>query len=589
MPVSTNTKSILASLLLTGVFACTADAGGDEGFERQENRLQNAPVALSQLTKVSRVSYAPTTPGTALNTERRLSFVSGDLGETLAPVAQTFKIAESNLRLLKSNSDNFGGVVEHFEQSRNGLRVVGGDLRVTRNSLGKIIAATGSSWGDESISAQPSFDSDEAGLLALASTAGATSSSVAELVYIAPSDGSEPRLAWTYFVTGTLGELPVLDEVFVDAHSGIIVDRHPHIHRSRDRDTYNANGQQAQGTLARSENTGATGNTEVDQAHDAAGVTYDCFQALFSRDSYDGQGATMSSIANFGQNFQNAYWDSQNLVMVYGAGFAVKDVGTHEVGHAVTTTTADLVYQNEPGALNEAWSDIFSAACDAHSKGSVSSATWSLGEEMQSGAFRFMANPTNDGYSADYYPERLILPNTEDGDYGGVHGNSGIANLAFYLLSQGGTHPRNSTSTSVTPVGIDKAGQVFYRALTGYMNTNTDFAGARAATEAAAAEIYGENTSEVISVSEAWFAVGVGGEPAERIEEPEPEEEGSGEGGGNGTGEGGGGEGGGTGGGEPYAGDVTGGCSTTGSQSPIGAAMLFLFGAFAMRFRRRQN
>ncbi len=542
-------------------------ADGDGDFEGRESQLQNTP-GLAQLSNVRRVSYARSAG--AQSEAPRLTFVSGNLGLALAPIAESFQVQASDLRLLKSTPDNFGGLVEHFEQTRNGLRVVGGDLRVARNAAGAIIAATGSSWGEVAISAEPSVDIVVAGELAMAETAGASASSDAELVYIAPSTGAAPRLAWSYFITGTYGQLPVLDEVFVDAHTGVIVDRHPHIHQARNRSTNNANGQENFGSLARSEGAGAIGDPDVDLAHDAAGIAYDCLQSLFGRDSYDDRGATMSSVANYGQNFQNAYWDSANEVMVYGAGFAVVDVGTHEVGHAVTTNTANLVYQNEPGALSEAWSDIFSAVCDAYSKGSVSASTWSLGEEMQAGAFRFMATPTDDGYSSDYYPERLILPNTENGDFGGVHSNSGIANLAFYLASQGGAHPRVA-SDAVVGMGIDKAGQVFYRALTTYMNSNTDFAGARAATEAAATEIYGENSSESVSISEAWYAVGVGDPPPIRTVEPdEPDEPG------------------GTDGTEPFAGDLTGGCSTSGSQSPIGAALLFLLVACALH-RRRQG
>ncbi len=580
-------KSFLASFVLAGVAACSTGTDASDGdFEGDESRLQNTPdlaqtPGLGQLDNVRQVSYARTAG--AQSEAPRLTFISGNLGRALAPIAESFQAEVSDLRLLKSTPDNFGGLVEHFEQTRNGLRVVGGDLRVTRNAAGTIIAAAGSSWGELALSAEPSFDMVAAGELAMTATTGASASSDAELVYIAPSTGEAPRLAWAYFITGTHGQLPVLDEVFVDAHSGVIVDRHPHIHQARNRSTNNANGQENYGNLARSEGGGATGNQEVDLAHDAAGITYDCFQSLFGRDSYDDRGATMSSVANFGQNFQNAYWDSENEVMVYGAGFAVKDVGTHEVGHAVTTNTANLVYQNEPGALNEAWSDIFSAVCDVYSKGSVSASTWSLGEEMQAGAFRFMATPTDDGYSADYYPERLIRANTEEEDFGGVHGNSGIANLAFYLASEGGTHPR-VTSDTVVGMGIDKAGQVFYRALTTYMNTNTDFAGARAATEAAATEIYGENSSESVSVSEAWYAVGVGGPAPVRAVEPDPD---PGEGD-DGTGGSGSGTGDGSGGTEPFAGDLTGGCSTSGTQSPIGTALLFLLAAFALR-RRRQG
>jgi vibriolysin len=86
-----------------------------------------------------------------------------------------------------------------------------------------------------------------------------------------------------------------------------------------------------------------------------------------------------------------------------------------------------------------------------------------------------MNNPTADGDSYDYYPERY----TGTSDYGGVHLNSGIANLAYYLLCQGGTHPRGKTTTVVTAIGMTKAEQIFYRAPDHPLTTSTNFQGAR--------------------------------------------------------------------------------------------------------------
>ena len=125
-----------------------------------------------------------------------------------------------------------------------------------------------------------------------------------------------------------------------------------------------------------------------------------------------------------------------------------------------------------------------------------------------------MNNPTQDGYSADYYPERLYpsCTPTSSNDYCGVHGNSGIANLAFYLLSQGGTHPRCKTTVSVPAIGITKAEQIFYRALTtGLMTSTTNFQGARNATKTAAEQLYGASAAEVTAVTACWDAVGAPG------------------------------------------------------------------------------
>ena len=126
-----------------------------------------------------------------------------------------------------------------------------------------------------------------------------------------------------------------------------------------------------------------------------------------------------------------------------------------------------------------------------------------------------MDDPTRDGRSSDYYPER------EDGDSCTptgmndncwVHRNSGIANLFFYLLSQGGSHPRQKTTVLVLGIGIEKAQQIWYRALTAYMVPDSTFADARSATARAAADLYaGSCSPEWIAVQKGWDAVGVPG------------------------------------------------------------------------------
>ncbi len=564
MPSNPTCKNILASVLFAGLAACSS--GEEVGVIKQSL----AGTSVGHLPSVTRFIAAG--DGT-----QRTAFIAGNLGAQLAPVLEGFGMSHSELHRIDSKEDALGIVVERYEQLRNHLRVVNGDLRITRNASGEILSATGTSWDEKTPLIEPTLSVQRANQIAIEQTVGANVASQGELVYIAPSSGSAPVLAWQYAVSGEHEGMPVLDEVFVDAATGEVVDRHPQIHNVRNRNTYNANGLEDYGDLVRNENSANSGNQDVDLAHAAAGVTYDCLQNVFGRDSFDGNGAEMASIANFGQNFQNAFWSSEDNVMVYGAGFAVQDVGTHEVGHALTTYTANMVYQNEPGALNEAWSDILSAVCDANQKGSVSSATWSLGEEMQGGAFRFMDNPAQDGFSSDFYPTRVI---TEE-DQGGVHYNSGIANLAFYMLSQGGTHPRAATSVQVEGVGIEIAGAVFYRALTTYMNVNSDFAAARAATEQAADDLYGAGSANSISVSEAWSAVGVGGPAPVRPEpEPEPEEPGDGE-----TGPGNGPDGQGF----DDPGDIVGGCSTSGSSAPLLPSFLLMLGALVVGRRRKSK
>jgi Zn-dependent metalloprotease len=226
----------------------------------------------------------------------------------------------------------------------------------------------------------------------------------------------------------------------------------------------------------------------------------------------------LNAVAHYSQNYNNAFWDGTE--MIYGDGDGVLmsplslalDVVAHELTHAVTQYTSALVYQNQPGALNEAMSDILGSSCEAWKAGGVSSKTWMIGEDIwkpatPGEAMRYMNNPTKDGVSSDYYPERYLGTK----DKGDVHWNSGIANLAYYLVVQGGRHPRAKTNFTVTGIGIDKARAIFYRADSQYLSSNSAFADARAATAQAAADLY--SAAEVSTVNWAWATVGVGDAP----------------------------------------------------------------------------
>lgn len=90
-----------------------------------------------------------------------------------------------------------------------------------------------------------------------------------------------------------------------------------------------------------------------------------------------------------------------------------------------------------------------------------------------------------------------------------------VANHFFYLLAEGSA-PTNGQPGSptcngaiVTGIGRDKAGAIWYKALTMYMTSRTDYQGARTATIQAASALYGANSVEVATVSNAWSAVGV--------------------------------------------------------------------------------
>jgi MYXO-CTERM domain-containing protein len=576
----------LGTLLLLAT-ACEPEPG--EGATQSAVRAVPAHPDVADLPRVT---------GLATTDTGAVRFVTGALGTDQARLEAAFSLAGSDLSLADRRSDSLGYIHERYAQTRAGLPVVGGDLRVSRDVSGTIVAASAAPWDGDAPSTA-SIPASQATELAYATTDGAAGASAADLVYVAPSTGGAPVLAWRSRVTGTRADgVPIVDDVFVDAVTGALVDRHPRVHTARNRLTHDAGGGQNfdPANPARSEGDPALGDIDIDLAHDAAGLTYDCLSELFERDSFDGLGADLVSVAHVGEvdengdivgPLRNAFWNGQ--LMAYGEGFAVIDIGSHELGHAVTERTAGLIYQNESGAMNEAMSDILAAICDAHEAGAVSASTWSIGEDLNIdgiiGPFRFMDDPQADQLSSDHYEARMITRLEDfaainggvapgpDFDNGGVHFDSGIANLAFFLLTEGGTHPRDATDQEVVGIGIEAAGQIFYRALTEYMNVSSDFAAARLATEQAAVDLFGPDSDEFISVEEAWFSVGVGAEPSVRPEpEPDPDEDGDGDGDGD----------------ENQGPSVTGGCSTGSGGGSSG--LLWLLGVLAvLPFTRRRR
>jgi bacillolysin len=239
-------------------------------------------------------------------------------------------------------------------------------------------------------------------------------------------------------------------------------------------------------------------------AHYYAGVTFDYYKDTFGRISYDDNGAELHSTVHYSRSYNNAFWNGAQ--MVYGDGdgstfvelSGALDVVAHELTHAVTDSTADLIYQNESGAINESMSDIFGTLTEFHANNNPD---WLVGEDIYTpgtdgDALRSMSDPNIDHYTVRYQ-------GTDDN--GGVHWNSGIINKAAYLLSEGGTH----YGVTVSGIGKDKMGEIFYRSLTQYLTASSNFSHLRAAAVQSATDEFGANSSEVASVHQAFDAVGV--------------------------------------------------------------------------------
>ncbi|NVJ21735.1 MULTISPECIES: M4 family metallopeptidase [Myxococcus] len=266
------------------------------------------------------------------------------------------------------------------------------------------------------------------------------------------------------------------------------------------------------------EKTDSARNKDAVDAQYGAQATYDFYKEVLGRDSIDGKGEKLISDVHVGKDFANAFWDGEK--MNYGDGdgdqfgsLTTLDIAGHEITHGLTERTAGLEYRNESGALNEAFSDIMGVGVEWHASQTNDAVKfdWTVGEDTYTpnngdptDGLRDLSDPSSDGMSPDNYSKRY----KGSQDNGGVHINSGIANNAFYLLSEGGKNRTSGTEVK-DGIGIEKGLKIYSRALSFYMTPQTNFAQAKEATYKAAQDLYGKDSVEAAKVLESWAAVGV--------------------------------------------------------------------------------
>jgi Zn-dependent metalloprotease len=219
--------------------------------------------------------------------------------------------------------------------------------------------------------------------------------------------------------------------------------------------------------------------------------TYDYYLERHQRNSLNGKAGDMVAIVRVKRGFRNAFWSGKAMYFGDGQPFAASlDVVAHELTHGVIDHTAKLVYQNQSGALNEAFADIFGEMVEARKNAKND---WLLGTNVGEIA-RSMSRP-EDHSQPSHMNNYQHLPNTEDGDNGGVHVNSGIINHAYYLFAQN--------------VGIKDAEKIFYRALSQHLLKNSQFVDARLAVLDSAKELFGDNSTQVQKAAEVFDRVGI--------------------------------------------------------------------------------
>ena len=222
--------------------------------------------------------------------------------------------------------------------------------------------------------------------------------------------------------------------------------------------------------------------------------TFEYFSQTHSLSGTGAPSKQVSVITDFRDGSEdNAFWFSDTIAL--GAGGSLNnvagslDVMAYEIVHGVIEYSSGLRYENQSGALNESFADIFGAMVDRDN--------WAVGEDLNGQGIRSLQDPTRFGDSAHMNNFRK-LPNTQEGDWGGVHTNSGIPNRAYYLLAEGLTLEGLGSS-----IGKDKAEKLAYSTMVN-LTRDSDFQAAAALMLTSAEARYGEESPESLAVVAAW-------------------------------------------------------------------------------------
>ncbi|MBN3553106.1 peptidase M4 family protein [Fictibacillus nanhaiensis] len=469
---------------------------------------------------------------------------------------------EKHLKVNDVQKDELGMTHIRFNQAVNGFSVEGSEVIVHYNKNNEIVSVNGrtnQTISNETVATASSLTSEKALQTALASVK-APKELIAEPsteLVIYPFENKN-HLAYKVNVN-FMGEEPGNWFVFVDAKTGNVIDQfnglmHADEHKTQTGSGLGVNGEHRKLHITRvkepqsgtrfaladyshgnlegiftydatsdwdsSNDKIYTGNSasftsDYDRAavdaHYNSEKVYDYYLNEHGRNSLDGEGMAINSYVHMGVDYNNAFWNGR--YMAYGDGdgeffiplSAGLDVAAHEMTHGVITHTANLAYRNQSGALNESFADVFGALVD--------DSDWEMGEDIMAPAAKadgvtrlrslsdpnsvVVSNPQRAAYGSGVYPahmdEYYNMPLNVDN--GGVHVNSSITNHAAYLIGE--------------ELGREKLGKIYYRALSVYLTSNSNFSEARQAIVQAATDLYGSGSAEVTAVNAGFDAVGI--------------------------------------------------------------------------------
>ena len=526
--------------LSLGASARPAESGSHAAFVRLQARssgaltvnwdtLSDTPNFLSGRQPVTRLPYQPT----AAEAGTPVAIARGFLDDNRA----LFKLRSvaADLQFLRNEADKqLGWSHVRLAQVYQGIPVFGRQLVVHLDAQNQVVAVTGQFRPEIDLNTEPQVIKADAEKIALddllnvqleldeRSRVKATVLHDKTQLTIYLDQNDQPRLTW--YVTVLTGSPLGQWRYFVNARRASIVHVCDDAAHDKRRMTYSAdNSSDLPGRLLIDE--GERSKDLIAQAaHDAAGKVYAYYFNTFKRDGIDDQGSPLVSTVHYGsdpEDAENAAWIGEAKQMVYGDGGKVfkplaygLDVAGHEFTHGVIDSTSNLNYENQSGALNESYADVFGALIDR--------GNWTIGETVIKSPpypidfLRSLADPHAGGnYDASdpinsigqpaNMREYARLPDTRKGDNGGVHVNSGIPNLAAYLVAQA--------------IGPDKTGQIYYRTVTQYLSPSSNFSDAARATIRAAQDLYGN--TEADAVRQAFAQVGISAEGSSEVPSPQ--------------------------------------------------------------------
>lgn len=447
-------------------------------------------------------------------------------------VARVFGVTapQSELRLSGGQFDILGYRHELFQQVWRGVPVFTGQLRIHYRKDGTFHAATGRFYPiPSSLETRPRITIDEAMEGIRGSNGRDFELRDAELVIVDPGWYGDPQIGpqLAYRLTlvapdgGAYG-------AFVDARRGALLDWWSLVCTANERQVYDGTGQSTlPGASARQEGDAPSGVEDVDEAYDYMGDARAFFANAFGRNGIDDAGGEVIATVNVNDigviPCPNASYDFVRGQLLFCTGATADDLVAHEWTHGVTAHSANLLYQNQSGQLNESFSDVFGELVDLYNGGAAGAGSvgatpwephasgtgldspnllrtsgcsfapaltdgvrWLIGEDAPSmnGPFRDMWNPNcfQNPQTANDPLQVCSIP-----DNGGVHSGSGTPNHAFAMLCDG----KSFNGHTITGIGAPKAAAVWYRALTTYLTVGSDFQDAYLAFNLAASDLVG--------------------------------------------------------------------------------------------------